>query len=311
MTPEEARRVVDLATPRRHVADLKHWHWRNMACRAVTIDELRGLCNPTVRALRLFHHLVPAKNIVDITAWPQSTFRIRRLVIPDAIAGDFVIHDLKIANRSEFRPEITELSGDVFAVSAPGIDLNVGPVGPALAGGKLVLSVEYVGNEADGAVFQGTYLGTLDGGAMIALPINSLDPIRPSVPETVTIDLDEDRYHFVIKANQLTSLSRVPRMPSSSSFVSTLTTFEMVTTHGWEASAHSQRSFEPPFPIAIHVEHFPEVPYTVLYGIDEATDRVVLEVGEGMASNNRPFLARCSPEGYVPEWWKWRRSESA
>lgn len=257
----------------------------------VTLDELRTLCVPSVRELRAFHH-VPTAGSTLLTARPQRAIRIERLAIPDEIAASFVIHDLRIAGRSQF---VASASGELFAASGLGLPIDAAPVA---AGTDVALDIEYIGEDPYGRVFLGTFNGTdPDSGSVIRIPIRSNVPIRRfSLPEVVEVIFDDAHYRFEAKEGQLAAL---------------ITRTESVLPAVMPGQRHPRTRthyFNPPRVVSLRVEHFSEVPYVVFYAIDEETGKAVLEIGEGMA-DHRPFRARCDPAGYVPEWWQWRRSQ--
>lgn len=58
--------------------------------------------------------------------------------------------------------------------------------------------------------------------------------------------------------------------------------------------------FDPPRVVSLHYTH---VEPTMLYGVDEATGRVIFEIG-GDDRRTHPFYAKFDAEGYTPTWWK-------
>ena len=257
---------------------------------AVTPAELRAICDPPVRELRAYHYLAPTSNAARITARVQSTIQIQRMMVPDAIAPMFVIRDIRIGRESQ----ITDSPGDLFAVSNPDVFMNMDS---AESGVDIIVDIEYVGDDPDGLVFLGAFMGRTPAGGMMTVPVQSAAPVRPRGPDLIAVDLDETRYCFTARLGQLVDL-KTERLG---------VTAWPPTTAAVDDDGNVNRYFDPPRVVSLRVEHFSEVPYTVFYAVDEATGQVVLEVGEGMASNQRPCRARCEPAGYVPEWWQWRR----
>ena len=257
---------------------------------AVTLAELRALCDPPVRELRAYHYLVPAGNAARITARVQSTIQIQRLMVPDAIAPMFMIRDIRVGRESQ----IADAPGDLFAVSNPDVFMNMDS---AEAGVDIVVDVEYVGDDPDGLFFLGAFMGRTPEGSVMTIPIQSSVPIPPRGPDLIAVDLDETRYCFTARMGQLVAL-KIERLG--------ITTWPPATA-AVAADGYTNHYFDPPRVVSLRVEHFPEVPYTVFYAVDEAAGQVVLEVGEGLAANRRPARAHCEPGGYVPEWWQWKR----
>lgn len=119
-------------------------------------------CRPPQTSSRVVLPMGSGVNILpgtstQITARPQNgAFRIDRLII-GGTPSDWIVHDVRIGNRSQFN-QSGDIPGDIF--SAGSIDSFVS-FGVASVAQDVVLLVTYVGQAQEGAPFVGAFLGQL------------------------------------------------------------------------------------------------------------------------------------------------------
>lgn len=107
----------------------------------------------------------------DIVVTPQLPFRARRIVVPDQIAGLFVIENIKVGPISQL---VGEIPAAVFRPHA--FDTAI-TMDTATHEHPLTFRVRYVGTSLDGAAFFGTIVGasvTDHQTRMMVLPLQSI-----------------------------------------------------------------------------------------------------------------------------------------
>lgn len=262
------------------------------------MTDLRAIA---ARGLAMFHGYATYElepNLAWITARPQTAFRPERLVLPRERADRWLIHEIKIANQSQF-PDPIPIGGDVFtADTAPALDLDRMRVDQ-----DVQIAVEYVGDDPEGEVFVATLVGSgPDSGSRMVLPLASNIRVLPStVGMRVVLDLDDQRFVCVIKRNphglQLQHIC-VRDRSAEDPYASEVTRV-----------VAGAITIVPPAPITVSL-HVAVVPRLVgggeshvLFGLDERTNRVVFELVHGVFAAHGPFTSRCEIAGYLPKWW--------
>ena len=114
------------------------------------LGELRAICGTGLAQLHAWASYEIAPVVAVITSRLQYAFRPTRLALPADRARNWVIHDIKIGNQSQFR-SADPLSGSEFSAVNTPLDLDL--VRP---GQDVAVSVEYVGDNPDGEEFRGT-----------------------------------------------------------------------------------------------------------------------------------------------------------
>jgi hypothetical protein len=98
---------------------------------------------------------IPAAGFFDVKSNPQIPFRPERLVVPSAIAAFFVIHDVKVGNRSQFVSS-GPLPAQVFAENGVGIVMRMDT---AQVSQDVVITVENT-DTTTAHVFRAALIGT-------------------------------------------------------------------------------------------------------------------------------------------------------
>lgn len=99
--------------------------------------------------------LVPKSSTLAITTRPEYTFRPSRLIVPASLAPNFMINDLKIANRSVFQNAVP-IGAESFTQVAVGVALALAT---ATVGQSIVIEVTNLDAAADHTFFA-TLIGT-------------------------------------------------------------------------------------------------------------------------------------------------------
>jgi hypothetical protein len=98
---------------------------------------------------------------VQIVARPQAALHVERIIIPDAVAANFMIHDIRVGNNSQLS-QAGPLPADAFAASVvDAIDTFV-DFEAIQTSMDFTVVVEYVGGNREGEVFNAAMLGTVD-----------------------------------------------------------------------------------------------------------------------------------------------------
>jgi hypothetical protein len=259
-----------------------------------TLANLRAICGVGITELRGWAEYTIPPATAMIVARPQVAFRPERLVLPPDRAHRWRIHDIKVGGKSQLAQQ-QPLPGDVFSAAETNTTLTIEPI---VSGMDLSLEVEYVGDVADGEDFIASVIGVgLDGGPRrMAIPLSSAGQRVRAVDcgRRVLIDLEGCVYRFeerrgkldrivVVSPDDLTRLYRIDREANDLGI-----------------EVRSVGPIKPPRVIALRAETLAHEPRLVLFGVDEASDRVVFEISDKLYS----FEARCELDGYVPTWFQ-------
>ncbi len=141
-----------------------------------------------------------------ITIRPQLTekLKVRRLVLPQAEAGNWLVHDIQIGKRSQLTAvDVHGIPASAFL--GPDSDLNFSPPAPPDKpedAVEIAMEVEYVGDDPAGATFRAAFICDLEtvGGqaGRRTLPIASAGPLRPTkhAGGRIAIQIDDRVWSF-------------------------------------------------------------------------------------------------------------------
>lgn len=123
----------------------------------------------TRHCLRKYGELVvvPPTGAATLTTRPQARFIVDRLVVPDAIARDFVIEDIRIGNVEQI---VAGAGIPAEAFTSPDAHLAMDPV---QSNQDLSMTVRYVGVDPNGAVFRAAIFGRDAEGRRMVMPIGT------------------------------------------------------------------------------------------------------------------------------------------
>jgi hypothetical protein len=100
----------------------------------------------------------PGQRAEIVSRPQQAALNVERILIPDAIATDFLIHDIRIGGQAQFAQE-GALPGDMFATTAVETFVSFETIQIAM---DFVIEVEYVGTNPEGEVFNAVVFGTAE-----------------------------------------------------------------------------------------------------------------------------------------------------
>lgn len=267
------------------------------------------------RKIAMFHGYATyalKQNLVQITARPQLMafrpesesgcvqFVVVRLLIAQSRANRWRIHDIKIANQSQFRSP-TPLRGDVFtaAGSTEPAPVLVFDLQGMQVDQDIQITVEYVGDDPEGEAFVALLVGSGSAGnARSMLSLSSATRVLPST-EGVRVVLDLDDQRFVCVTKHDTQGPQLQRL-----YVCDRSTEDLLCPDSVAAV-----TIVPPAPITVSL-HVAVVPgfaggvAQVLFGLDERNDCVLFELAHNpFAAYGPMFRSRCEIDGYLPVWW--------
>lgn len=270
----------------------------------------------------------------------QTACRPERLMIPGANAADWIIHNINVGRNAQL---VQPIAGDIFAADTPNpIGLSLEPIAAGVDVTAVVEYVGsnpdgevFRGTLACRASPPLSGQNPMATRSMIMLPLTSNGPIKPGLDANefeglrILIGLDDTTWQFEERGGRLHAVSQVDApiyhrptgvdgdlrtMQASAGGYDLEGTLEsqrrrnVVTSDavsqvirkpsGW--SGFTPEEFRDPIVVSLHIARLPRL---ALFGVDDATDRVVFEVGNTAPQGNRHFAAKYVLDGYEPWWW--------